>query len=897
MYPVIKSKISVPPQAAQSILRQRLSVNWDASGASVVSICAPAGSGKTTLARQMAAVWSGKIAWYSIDATENSVGEFARYLISAIAKVIPGIRSLAPAIAADDAVSLEPILIRLLARLAKAPALMVVLDDVHLVTNPAIVAGMRFFLIHLPVRSKVILTSRTVPDLGFASLRIQRKLFEINASELSFNSEETHQFLRARLSFVPTLSESQIATALTEGWAAGLQILALVAERRGVLVSGGDTGQISREHIWEFFADEVFNRQPSAVREFLLATAVLDRFDATLAAEVAGQPDALELLDHIKKANLFLIALDDGRLWYRFHHLFAEFLQYRLATMPPEKTKAMRGRASDAWLRRGRLDEAARLALLAEDVPQLCRLMEKHGWSLKVCARHLTDACMNFLPRRTVAQSVALTMLQGWLYFDSRRSSFNNGRLKAIAPLLRDAEDALRPMLDDAEWRKAEAIFACLRAQVAEVNEDFTTAWLHLRVASERLAENDRSYIFLAMISGSLALREGHLTKAADHYRRAIQVAPQIPHLPALVWSYGRLGYILLLRGSLREAQTVWLAGVAVAKEAGLLGERNMLFIYDGLAEVMRQFNDLDAATVYLQRAHELAEQFGQSWQLPVMITRARCALTQALPSSLSSYIDAIEQLLARGDAHSHERMLADETRVGWWVASANTSALRQWLATQDLCQITSDPLSQIAARVRVRALLATGDADNAWSLMMQASNIARSQGYLFDLTQNLILLSRCYDMLGKPQQAIAALSESFVLGAQSEALGSFLALRPELEALLDGAWANNLCEDEPFARRVAELIRHRSRRRRESGERLPALVRAIPLTVSEWKILQKLAEGLSNDEIATTIFVERSTVKTHIKNAYRKLGVENRTQAIHQTQALLERLKSSREP
>ena len=463
----ITAKIQPPSVQENVVDRSRLHIKWRDDSANVIVIWAPAGAGKTTLAMQLCSSWNAKdIAWYSVDKNENQPFLFANYLIAALARVFPEYESLTSGMSPDSVTSLDSFFMALITRLEKAPPLLLVLDDFHLINNAELLSGIKYFINHLPPHVRIIICSRTMPRIGAAALRVKRRLKEFNAEDLNFSITEAHRFFINNLPFAPSIQESTTITEQTEGWAVGLNVVALAASNRGELSNDGK--RLSKQHIWEFFAEEVFDQQPQEIQAFLLATGILEEFDSELASLVAGIAHPQHIISQIRASNLFVQTIDDQSEWFRYHQLFAEFLQRRLIQCQPEMKVLFHSRAYAACMDRNLWIQAAQHALATKDVERISQVVRMQCWHLFYTAKPLMSACLDQLPDSIIHQSLDLTRIQAWLFIEQ-------AQYQKVEPLLIFAESALKDVANNDQWRDMKGNFANIRAQLAEINEDYLT--------------------------------------------------------------------------------------------------------------------------------------------------------------------------------------------------------------------------------------------------------------------------------------------------------------------------------------------------------------------------------------------------------------------------------------
>ena len=330
---LLQTKLAPPFARAELVLRPRLIDQFNLGlNQPLTLICAPAGFGKTTLLADWLASKAPSdfsLAWLSLDEDDNDPNRFCTYLVYALTK-ITGIESkdLLSLLQSPQPPPHKAVLTTLLSRLeAYTSRLILVLDDYHLITAQPVHDAMIFLLDHLPHQMHLVITSREDPPFPLARMRGRDQLAEIRSDDLRFIPEEAAVFLRQVLNLDLTARQVDDLSARTEGWIAGLQLAALAMKGRENLGDFISAFTGSHRYILDYLTEEVLTRQDEAVQTFLLQTSVLDRMCGSLCDAVTGRTDGAQMLELLERSNLFVIALDEERSWYRYHHLFAEMLR------------------------------------------------------------------------------------------------------------------------------------------------------------------------------------------------------------------------------------------------------------------------------------------------------------------------------------------------------------------------------------------------------------------------------------------------------------------------------------------------------------------------------------------------------------------------------------------
>jgi LuxR family maltose regulon positive regulatory protein len=369
---LLVTKLYFPPVRPNLVPRARLVKRLQTGlQGPLTLIAAPAGYGKTTLLGEWRANAGTPplVAWLSLDAGDNDPVRFLLYLTAAIDQVHANLtKNTRLLLQSPELPAIEVIGTTLLNELsAFSGDLILALDDYHIITAPEIHAVLAFVLEHLPPHIHLAILTRADPPLPLARLRARGQLVEIRAADLRFTTQEAAAFLEQVMGLSLTDREIEALEARTEGWIAGLQLAALSMQGRDDREHFISAFSGSHQYIVDYLAEEVLNRQPGFVREFLLKTSVLERLTGTLCDALTGRADGQATLEMLAQANLFLMPLDDERCWFRYHHLFADLLRNRLRLNLPEQVVELHRRAAAWYYQQDLTSEAIPHALAAQD--------------------------------------------------------------------------------------------------------------------------------------------------------------------------------------------------------------------------------------------------------------------------------------------------------------------------------------------------------------------------------------------------------------------------------------------------------------------------------------------------------------------------------------------------
>ena len=587
---IAATKVQPPPPPSRMVARSGLLDRLvQSSDQEVVLLSAPAGSGKTTLLVQ----WSADereerpFAWLSLDPEDNDPVRFWSCVVEALRTIEPRVgESAIAALRSPRSDLLATVLPRLINELAELERpLVFVIDDFHLLTDPPIHESMRFLIERSPPPLHLTIAARVDPPLALPRLRARRRLIEIRAADLRFSDAEAAAMLGG---FGLKLKDEEIARlqSRTEGWAAGVQLAGLTLREQPVPEAfiasfAGDDRQIV-DYLWS----EVLEGQPPELIEFMLASSVLDRLTAPLCAAVTGDPHAADRLAELDHANLFTIALDNSRDWYRYHHLFRQLLRAQLAREHPERVPELNRRAAVWYRDHDAIPEAIQHALAA-GATELATALIAANWARFFNAGLFTTVTgwLDALPAEVVLDKPELWLARIWTamglghlaeaeaWLERGRDDRDPGRVKWAEVLhtvhlfkagdvggARSEIDAI-DLDEEAVSPFAGTIGHCIRGAAAHWSGDPEAADAALREAVGRAAADGNGLAgvyalgYLALIAAEHG-REAEAGRLLVDVDRLLAADPQldqqfiggVPHLARARASLGR--------GALAEAES-----------------------------------------------------------------------------------------------------------------------------------------------------------------------------------------------------------------------------------------------------------------------------------------------------------------------------------------------------
>ena len=693
---VLATKLFPPSRRESLVARPRLAEQLDASLAEhqrLTLVSAPAGFGKTTmltewlesLGREQPDVGT---AWLSLDTGDNDLAR----LLSHLAAALNGHRlEVEPAWAqqgGDGPTAFTALINDLVAAEQVAPGRrwVVVLDDYHVIDAATVHESITFLLDNLPRQLHLVVATRSDPLLPLARLRSRGQLLELRAADLRFTPSEARDFLNHVMGLELTERDVEALENRTEGWVAGLQLAALSLRNTP---SRTETAQFidaftgSNRFIVDYLVDEVLARLPAQDHQFLLRTSLLNRLTGSLCDTLTGTTAGAAVLERLERANLFVVALDADRAWFRYHHLFADVLKARLLAEQPDLVSTLHLRASAWFADHNLVPEAVDHALAGGDARRAAYLVEQ---ALPQTRRARRDATLltwiGALPDQEVRRSPVLSTLSAW-------SSMMTGDLLSMEARLDDADAALALGRQDpavaATWAQTEDLRAApgtvhlYRAALAQARGDVPGTVQHAQQALA-LAGADDHFVrgAAAGFLGMAAWAEGDAEQALTTFTQAAHSLRTAGNDVDALDTSVVLGSMWMTAGRPSQARRTYERALATATAGGKPYPRATPDLHVGLAELDVERNDLDAAQDHLDVAKALSERASITenryhW----FVASAQIHHAQGNHRAAIDLLDQAEELYVPG-AYPDIRPIA-AMRARAHIAAGDLAAAQQW--------------------------------------------------------------------------------------------------------------------------------------------------------------------------------------------------------------------------
>ena len=907
---LLKTKLFIPPARTHLVTRSRLIKRLDDGlNYKLTLISAPAGFGKTTLVsswiNKLKQVHPGaenfKVCWISLDKRDNDAITFWQYVVAAFQTISPTIGEIINSILDSmSAFATEVVITMLINEIVEhhqgdlqPQPIILILDDYHLINNQDIHASLNFLLDHLPHFMHLIITTRADPPLQLSYRQGRSEVNQIRAAELSFNAEESVEFLNTLMGLELSQKDIQTLENRTEGWIAGLQLAAISLQDQPDKQNFVSSFAGDDRYIADYLIDQVLQYQPSHIQEFLLQTSILNQLCSPLCKTLTGLDESQEILNRLENDNLFLSPLDNRREWFRYHSLFADLLRQRLRmSYNEEQLSKLHLLASEWYEIWGELVEAIDHAILGGSHSRAAQLIEQR--SEEIFKQFQLNTLVNWiqvLPQNIRKSRPVLNMIYAWALLAL-------GQPTETEECLQEIENTIGSETVDISSKKLETIDANVRGAFLEIltirsvlaiNRFDIPKTLELcQMVEPWLTDNEQPHLFNPALSlrtvilfnlGLAYEFSGDGFAAETAFQEAATLSIEQENIHILPVAISHLGQLQLLQGQLHQAKNTYQQ--ALNSGAKLTGKHSPIagIAEIGLGNLYYEWNELEQSYNHHKTGIELGKQWNHSEIL--LAGYLGLALLEKAQGNFAGAFALLQEL---------ENILNDNRaqillpavfafRARLWIYQGNITDTTQWLQDANLTLDAELTYLQESDYITyARLLIARKQWDDADRLVSRLLKFADSGKRNTRIIELLILQSLVQQGQRQLHLAKEILTHALKIAEPEGYIRTFLDEGPAVASLLYQLVAN--ATDSTYA---GEILRAFGTQEIESQFEVPKSDLIEPLSGREKEVLQYLAEGLSNREIAQKMTVSLSTVKTHTRNIYGKLGVNSRTQAIAQ--------------
>lgn len=888
---LLRPKLTAPQAASDSLRRpQVLEALAGHPNARLVLFSAPAGSGKTTalatLAQQRHEQGSA-VAWFSLGSEDDDPARFFAQLIETLSHAIPGLGQDALGYLQNTMrVPVAAVMESLLVDLAQVrQPLLLVLDDLHLLQDRELLSALNRMVQLAPGGFTLAIGSRSLPALNLATWRAKGLLLEIGAAELRMTAEETRGYLDRLGLQLGDAALSELHSH-TEGWMVGVHLASLWLRNQAQIpaqLPDLGAGQVA---VGDYLLRSVFEQLPTDLQEVLLALGIARQLSGDLTNALTGRQDGQVLLERLEVMQLFLLPLDRERQWYRFHHLFAEFLQGRLRERDPERFKQLHFNASLWFTNHHMQDLAIEHACLADDPEMLAALVD--GCGLELINRGQLNQIYRW--RRHVPDAIAerypiLVLAEVWD--------------KAAELALPEANRMIDELLARWEGGKREALLndnylaaLTVKAVIALQKDDLEVCVSLARKIEPHLGQHNAFLEVAVLIVAALAQvvlvqpeqarRLLALAQQRNHFLKGRYLDMQLANVEIfMALEQGHVQQAQQLFGQLRTRVMPWFGEKSRALALPVICEA-LIAYQQGSSEGIEEKLNWALATVDVINPIDIYAQG--------MLCLARSQRMQDKPKEALASLVLMQNLAARNQSwRFYAQAVGDEVAlILQEPATDRIKRAEQRLQTVDWPKMAAhygkssfNPVSWVLGLARIRLQQARGNFSEALHEITQLRGQLQEHWHGLQRLRLDLLAALSYQRLGYQERAHSLLQQC-LLAAEREGVRSLFV--EEGEAIRQLLQQLEAAERQPalqgFIRSLLAIW---------PGQRLRKAAEVLEedLTEREREVVCLAAKGMSNDEIGKQLSLALGTVKWHLHNIYEKLKVRNRTQAIRRVREL----------
>lgn len=874
---MLLTKLNIPRPASDLVKRTALFEKLDSGLNKKLSlVSAPAGFGKSTIISDWIKQKELKAGWYSLDKGDNGIAGFLAYVAMSIKKVygqkemklLELINSPSPP---EPSVVLDMIINEIC--LIEEDVLLV-LDDFHVITDKHVVDAIEYLIEYMPDNMHLVLITRSDPNLPIPKLRSQNQLVEIRSADLSFSANEISQLFNKKIKTKLSTEDVLALESKTEGWIAGLQLAALSLDNYEDSHAFVKAFTGNNRYIMDYLIEEVLKSLSEDIRIFMLKISILEQFSAPLCNHMLGCADSHIKLDYLESKNMFVVPLDAERCWFRFHHLFADLLKQRLMLEYKDDLDEIHNKASD-WFAENKMYEYALnhafeimnyqkcMDLLSNSVEELWE-NGNHGLILQYG---------DLLPDELIKQYPEFCLYYAWI-------QILGGSLKNAESFLESAEKTNAETNASPEQLQGRiaATHAYLHAELGDVDK----AVEQCKRAFTLLPEEDELWSSFALFAeGVYYFRKGDILGSKDSFEKALYLSKKSGNMFLISSIAIRMAENEQILGNNTTAYNRCKELIEFIDEKGFHGLTVAEPAYAALYHIMGgteyMWGNSEKGMVHIKKAYELSLKANDIYLRTLILMVYTFILYDVGDSSFAEYEKKVDELIEGRDLPDFLHSLYLGWKMYMYTEQDQIDKAYEFIEHSKI-DITGniDVATEQSFVAYARLLIIAKRYDDAKELVERLHKEASENGRIERLIEINIIYAMLCEQLGDNEKGLSLLIECLAIASKEQMISGFVVNSRFLMKLLKQVEKMDLSKDnisKSFIKKIMSAIEKRNTRKQSEQNDI--------LSARELDTLKQIATGLSNQQVAETLFISLNTVKTHVKNILLKLEVTNRNDAV----------------
>ena len=884
---MLLTKLHIPPAGNNIVHRSELFEKLNSGlNRKLILVSAPAGYGKTSLLSDWIKQNKIPVAWLSLDNGDNDPAVFLNYIISGIHSIHSDFgQSALQLITSPSSPSVESIASLLINEILNINLnFLLVLDDFHLINSSEVSNLVSYFLEHIPGNIHIVILTRSDPALSVSRLRSQNQLVELRSSDLSFSANDISILFNKKLKLGLSVDDVYSLETKTEGWIAGLQLTALSMQGREDISEFIRDFKGDNRYIMDYLIEEVLKMQSDETKEFLLQTSILDQLSAPLCNAVLNRNDSQLILETLEKNNMFLIPLDNERNWYRYHHLFAELLRQRLHLRDKVAIDELHIKACEWFENINRYELALEHTLAIKNYKKSIQLLGKVVEDMWQNGKHTAILRYgNMLPDELIKTNTEFCLYYSWILISA-------GQIQKAEPYLASAELSTKNRfnannLATASLQHNKILLGKIAVAYAYLNshkEHSQKIFDYCKIAKDNLSEDDPFWFSWAWFSYGIAwFSKGDLLESNNAFNYAFEYGKNSGNIYLISTIAIRMAENEQQLGHYKSAYKKCSDLLSLMKDKGYSEIAKTEWTFAALYFIMgvSQFMwaDMDRAYENIKIAYDLSKR-GRDIYFKIFILMVySIVLKERGDIELKKIIDEMEILVKQNDIPP----FLSSSYIGWkiylCIENNQIDEANKMISEYGLDlgkKITH--ANEGAYSSYARLLLAQNKLDKAELLLSELYALADDNRAIEKIIELKISYAFLFKLRGNQGKAIAILIEAMEFASDENLLYYFVNEHDRIKDLIKEAFKVLAATETNIPAKFVDSLKLAIERK----EKLNKMNFGIDLSARELDTL-KLIEDLSNQEIADKLFISLNTVKTHLKNIYLKLEVDNRTKAV----------------